>query len=481
MEKTSALAKKFSAFREDFRKNRGYPHTTLFFGFFLFIIWSHFNFSSPSIIVSNQPMEFAALTYESSLVFNTITLLACALFHRTIGRNLFSPFVTIGSAFFCTVGTLLACMPMASVTSETAKAVTGGLLTGIGSAFLLLMLGTAFTRHHKHMFTVFAALLSANMAAYILHLLPQPLLLLIVVALPPLVIALLGTTTNEKHDEEPSGLVREDLAGTVSLLLRFVVMVLAFYSANALAKKLYQGTGVESEPVTLVATSVFIAISLAFSCFSARKFNTVSLYRVVFLFTLVSFLSIPLFDGNYSYSYGIICVSTAVFRSLLLICECQICRKTGLSPIVIFGLGEAAKRIPNLTIIGIQEVTSLAFAFQEVTDYLFWLLVFVIFLTVVYVLIFTEQDMRLLTEFDRTMSVDEQFERRLNRIAEKHFLTERETEIFSMFVHGRSVPHIAKTLYLSQGTVNVHAKKIYKKLDVHSRQELIDLATNDET
>lgn len=475
------LVDKFSAFQEDFRKNRGYPHATLFFGFFLFIIWSHFNFSSPSIIVSNRPLEFAALIYESSLMFNTATLLACALFHRAVERNLFSPLVTIGSAFFCTVGTLLACVPMASVASEAAKAITGGLLTGIGSAFLLLMLGSLFAQHHKHMFTVFAALLSANMAASILRLLPQPILLLIVVALPPLIIVILGTTVKSTSEEKPSGLVREDLAGTVSLLVRFMVMVLAFYSANTLAKKLYQGTGVESDPVTLVATSIFIAISLALSCLSARKFNTISLYRVIFLFTLVSFLSIPLFDSNYAYSYGIICVSTAVFRSLLLICECQISRKTGLSPVVIFGLGEAAKRIPNLTIIGIQEVTSFAFAFREIGDYLFWLLAFVIFLTVVYVLVFTEQDMRLLTEFDRTMSVDEQFERKLNRIAEKHSLTEREAEIFSMFVHGRSVPHIAKTLYLSQGTVNVHAKKIYKKLNVHSRQELIDLATDDET
>lgn len=480
MERDSALAEKFSAFREDFQKNRGYPHTTLFFGFFLFITWTHFNFSSPLMTVSSQPVEFAALAYESSLVFNSITLLVCAFFHRAVERSLFSSFVTIGSAFFCVVGTLLACLPMESVVSSAARVVTGSLSTGIGSAFLLLMLGAIFTKHHKHMFTVFSAILSANMAVPILSLLPQPILLFIVVALPPLIIALLGASPKSTGGEAFSGLVKEDLAGTASLLARFVVMVLVFYSSNTLAKKLYQGTGVESEPVTLIATSALIAIALAFSCLSARKFNTVSLYRVIFLFTLVSFLSIPLFDGNYSYSYGIICVSTAVFRSLLFICECQICRKTGLSPVLVFGLGEVVKRIPNLAIIGIQEVTPFAFSFQEIGDYLFWLLAFVIFLTVVYVLIFTEQDMRLLTEFDRTMSVDEQFERRLNRIAEKHSLTERETEIFSMFVHGRSVPHIAKTLYLSQGTVNVHAKKIYKKLDVHSRQELIDLATNDE-
>lgn len=133
MERDSALAEKFSAFREDFRKNRGYPHTTLFFGFFLFITWTHFNFSSPLMTASSQPVEFAALAYESSLVFNSITLLVCALFHRAVERGLFSPFVTIGSAFFCVVGTLLACLPMESVVSSAARVVTGSLFTGIGS------------------------------------------------------------------------------------------------------------------------------------------------------------------------------------------------------------------------------------------------------------------------------------------------------------------------------------------------------------
>ena len=40
---------------------------------------------------------------------------------------------------------------------------------------------------------------------------------------------------------------------------------------------------------------------------------------------------------------------------------------------------------------------------------------------------------------------------------------------------GRSRPYIAETLYLSENTVRTHSRRIYGKLDVHNKQELLDL------
>lgn len=38
-----------------------------------------------------------------------------------------------------------------------------------------------------------------------------------------------------------------------------------------------------------------------------------------------------------------------------------------------------------------------------------------------------------------------------------------------------NVAHIAELLFVSENTVRTHSKRIYVKLDVHKRQELIDL------
>lgn len=54
-------------------------------------------------------------------------------------------------------------------------------------------------------------------------------------------------------------------------------------------------------------------------------------------------------------------------------------------------------------------------------------------------------------------------------------LTPREREILGYLAHGRTQPYIQEALYLSRSIVSTHVKHIYQKLDVHSKQELIDL------
>ena len=76
---------------------------------------------------------------------------------------------------------------------------------------------------------------------------------------------------------------------------------------------------------------------------------------------------------------------------------------------------------------------------------------------------------------DAAEPVAESFEARCARIAADHGLSARESEIFSLLAQGRSQPYIRDMLYLSKNTVSTHTRHIYRKLDVHSKQELLDL------
>ena len=60
-------------------------------------------------------------------------------------------------------------------------------------------------------------------------------------------------------------------------------------------------------------------------------------------------------------------------------------------------------------------------------------------------------------------------------VAKDSGLSPRETEIFVMLAQGRSLPYIRDALVLSKNTVSTHARHIYSKLEVHSKQELLDL------
>lgn len=60
-------------------------------------------------------------------------------------------------------------------------------------------------------------------------------------------------------------------------------------------------------------------------------------------------------------------------------------------------------------------------------------------------------------------------------IGSEHGLTAREAEVLSLLVQGRGAPYIAGELYVSVNTVKTHMKRIYQKVGVHSREELLDL------
>lgn len=62
----------------------------------------------------------------------------------------------------------------------------------------------------------------------------------------------------------------------------------------------------------------------------------------------------------------------------------------------------------------------------------------------------------------------------METMAHLYKFSERESEVATLLIKGRSMKRAAEELYLSLGTVNTYAKRIYAKMDIHSRQELID-------
>lgn len=64
---------------------------------------------------------------------------------------------------------------------------------------------------------------------------------------------------------------------------------------------------------------------------------------------------------------------------------------------------------------------------------------------------------------------------RCAELARRYRLTERESEVFRYLAQGHTRASIAKRLFVSENTVREHVKSIYKKLHIHSKQQLIDM------
>ena len=62
----------------------------------------------------------------------------------------------------------------------------------------------------------------------------------------------------------------------------------------------------------------------------------------------------------------------------------------------------------------------------------------------------------------------------LSQLGKQYSLTERELEVVGLLAQGRSRISIGEKLYISENTVRTYVKNIYAKLDIHSKQELLD-------
>ena len=63
---------------------------------------------------------------------------------------------------------------------------------------------------------------------------------------------------------------------------------------------------------------------------------------------------------------------------------------------------------------------------------------------------------------------------RCERLASRHGVTQSELVVMEQLAMGRTVSAISESLNLSENTIRSHCKSLYRKLDIHSKQELID-------
>jgi len=81
----------------------------------------------------------------------------------------------------------------------------------------------------------------------------------------------------------------------------------------------------------------------------------------------------------------------------------------------------------------------------------------------------------LLQDVDTSTSETLLLDTSCREITLRYKLTERESEILRLIALGRSAKYIADELFISHNTARTHIKHVYEKLNIHSKQELIDL------
>lgn len=464
-----------------------------YLGFGLY--WAWMTTFWTGIVRSPLGMASAELTTTARIsvqAATAVTFIVAALLARRLTNSFGERLLVLGGAVLGPLGTVAAALGRGQTDGIPMYLALSWVCLGVSCACITLLWGRFYAaiglRHAALLaplsliLAVFAGLLLANM---------QPTAALVIITLLPL-----GSVGLYVLTAPQLPVLRAPEKGSrprpLNELWR-VFLAIGVYSA-ALGFYLHSQTVFpQSSPSSATSRLVSLLIPLLVIAL-LRQHNFGLVFRVGLPLTAAGFLLLPLLGTNSSWiGAAVIAAGGTLVDILTWIALADIAHRSRFSPISVFGFGRAA----NAGGIALGWAISSALLGTTLTEPSPVLgfsltMVFVLILTTTLILKdedFATDDIRPgLGMFagdhiggdHRGESEDGhhgpgRWRRSCARIAHEHNLSPREEEVLVLLAKGRSVKHIEKTLVISYHTAKAHANHIYRKLEVHSREELIDL------
>ena len=222
-----------------------------------------------------------------------------------------------------------------------------------------------------------------------------------------------------------------------------------------------------------------VAILLGVSYGFTRRLSATSMYRVVFFVELVSAVALIVLAQSLDVASAVQRSSGEMFRCLIFIFSLRLCWCTALPPLPVFGLTLALSKVASFSVALVLNLlpTEILGALSSKPAPA---LVVILVLAFMYLYVFTEDDVRILMETSHVRSTKEANELRCATLAAKANLSPRESQVLCLYSEGKTLISIAEELSLSESTVSMYRRKIYAKLDIHSKQELLGLLEAEE-
>lgn len=245
-----------------------------------------------------------------------------------------------------------------------------------------------------------------------------------------------------------------------------------------------KGVPVQADPVPFAALTIVhhgVEILLALGMLwwvliRGRLINFSGLWRGVLLFTAAALFFLPV-AGPAAVPWLLLGAGIAQTLVVMLLWAmlADVAHHSTASPLVIFASGWLVYSLP----LALGEVAGLFVGTLETPAVAVAVLAYFVTVTVVLALNDTAfSQRRIFADLDAAPPLPSAFEgldASCERLGAQHGLTAREVEVLQMLVKGRSKSYIAETLFISENTVRSHSKHIYRKLDAHSKQDVLDL------
>lgn len=206
-----------------------------------------------------------------------------------------------------------------------------------------------------------------------------------------------------------------------------------------------------------------------------RTYRMELFYRAAFALAVVGSVALPLSYHHLFFSYAVVYVAYALISTTMWMLAWAVMFMRKLAPRRVIGyvFGLQFLALPcGFAAAKSMQWYAVSHTGADLLPYVGFAAVAV--LVVAYVFLLPERVLLLLSPRLLKLS-HESLDDRCRDAAAAFGLTERETEIFMLLARGRDVGYIEKTLFISRNTVNTHRKNLYRKLGIHTQQELLSL------
>lgn len=374
--------------------------------------------------------------------------------------------------------------------------IVGSALGGIGVAWLYMRWGEFYSELEIKYAAplIFLTMALGSAGKTIIDLTPAFPATIILMALPLISFVCLYQANTSIPEAKPP--VRYYNARTVRSLWRLVLGIAVYSFIVGLIQSMPLDMPPSPyEPLVLTHHGGEILIALAFFfwvVFLKRGLNFSRTWRVVLLLMATALL----FAANLGeiiggYFYVLMGIAQTALIILLFLALADIARHSSYHPMLIFSIGWIAYALPfplgdivGSSMQGFESNASLIMSFTA------WILVIVtlFFLdesSVDKQPIFPELNdggdddtpAKRIGAIQQTLDNQESADMlslRCSSLSDELQLTPREREVLELLVRGRSKVYIAEAFFVSENTVRGHVKRLYTKVGVHSKQELVD-------
>lgn len=455
------------------------------------LYWSDL-FVSRLATASFELLELRALWLAAEAA--TLLALYCGLafvLKRSLGT-------VVGAGSILFVGTALVLFAPTDHALDGMR-IAGVALTGLGGATLLALLGIRYARKGPKLLLVNVALALAVAALFdsVLLYLPRDLQPMVVALLPAICVSLY--VISARNNTVDTGVVGSrtsvtaaKTAGEVKAapallaesknahIIRIIVLPLVVGLAYGLMQRLTGDAYTSGTTGVNAATIVSFFLSALFIALAALLFDSRKLIKLVCFVAIptigIAFVMLPFFSDAREAAQAICIIGFNSFYFMVWALWSGDQVGPSLPKRFVLGLFVLVGAESLGSVLGVPVVAALDESGSTLA---------VVSLVVVYLLL-----MAGIFSLDRSSGVEQKQSMAaevgpsgatimngldLDGWAKRYGLSARETEVFELLAKGRNRVFISKALFISDNTTRTHMKNIYRKLDVHSQQELIDL------